>query len=83
MSFVHIVTSILVNDSFFVSIIQILQVRSFIISPLTTVLYIYRKGPFLSFSQGPYTTLMRPCAFTTRNWWFAVSHLVGAVMGGG
>ena len=29
-------------------------------SQLTTDLYLYRKGPFLSFSQGPHTTLIRP-----------------------
>jgi len=68
MSSVHIVTSILVTDSFFfaqaffVSIIQILQSVRLFFFPADLQLYIQNaKGPFLSFSQGPHTTLIRPC----------------------
>jgi len=65
MSFVHVVTSILVNNSFldqdfFVSIQHILQFVCLFFSYLRQF-YIYRKGPFVSFSQGPHTTLIRPC----------------------
>jgi len=82
MSFVHIVTSMLVNDSFFSSFFRVnntnTSVRLFIFYLLTTVshrlfifyllttalyslyIYIYRQGPFLSFSQEPHTTLILP-----------------------
>jgi len=63
MHFVHVVTFILVNHSFFaeaffVSIIKILQFVHLFFSLLTTVFYIY-KGPLLSFSQGPHVALIR------------------------
>ena len=65
MSFVPIVTSILVGDSFFAQAffvlkIQMLQFVHLVFLPYQRQFYIHRKGPFLSFNQGPHTTLMRP-----------------------
>jgi len=64
MHFVHVVTSILVNHSYFCWSCFCFNnantwIRSYIFSLLTTVFYIY-KGPLLSFSQGPHTTLICP-----------------------
>ena len=65
-SSLHIVTSILDNDSFFYSSLFCFNttntsIRSFIFSLLKTFIYIYIKGPFLSFSQEPHTSSIRPC----------------------
>jgi len=80
MSFVCIVISILVNDSFFfaqalfISIIPLLQFVHLVFLPyqrhyIYLFIYIYiPKAPFLSFSQGPHTTLIHPgarCCFLT------------------
>ena len=56
MSFVHIVISIPVNDSFFaqISFVSIIQVLQFVDSVIYMYTYIERV-PFLGFSQGaPY-----------------------------
>ena len=63
MSFVHIVISIPVNDSFFaqISFVSIIQVLQFVDSVVYMYTYIERV-PFVGFSQGPRTTLIRPWA---------------------
>jgi len=65
-NFVHYVTFTLVNDSFF--LLKLFRFDSTNTSVCSFIfprkrqfyIYIYIKGPFLSFSQGPHTTLIRP-----------------------
>jgi len=67
MSSLHIMTSILVDDSFFlVKLLFLFQKYKYVSSfiyffRINDSYFTYRKSLFLSFSLGPHATLIRPC----------------------